>query len=34
MAPRGQYGELQTIPPGETWRESFWVKPSGFTTAR
>lgn len=34
MAPRGQYGELQTIPPGETWRESFWVKPSGFTPAR
>lgn len=34
MAPRGQYGELQSIPPGETWRESFWVKPSGFTPTR
>jgi aldose 1-epimerase len=30
MAHRGQYGELQTIAPGGTWRESFWVKPSGF----
>ena len=30
MAHRGQYGELQTIPPGGTWRESFWVRPSGF----
>ena len=34
MAHRGQYGELQTIPPGGTWRESFWVKPSGFTATR
>jgi aldose 1-epimerase len=30
MAHRGQYGELQTIAPGGTWRESFWVRPSGF----
>jgi aldose 1-epimerase len=30
MAHRGRYGELQTIAPGETWRESFWVKPTGF----
>lgn len=30
MAPRGRYGELQTIVPGGTWRESFWVRPSGF----
>jgi len=30
MAHRGRYGELQTIAPGTTWRESFWVKPSGF----
>jgi aldose 1-epimerase len=30
MAHRGQYGELQSIAPGGTWRESFWVKPSGF----
>lgn len=30
MAPRGQYGELQTIAPGGTWRERFWVRPSGF----
>ncbi len=34
MAHRGQYRELQTIPPRGTWRESFWVKPSGFTAAR
>lgn len=34
LAHRGQYGELQTIAPGGTWRESFWVKPSGFTAAR
>jgi aldose 1-epimerase len=30
LAHRGQYGELQSIAPGGTWRESFWVKPSGF----
>lgn len=30
MAPRGQYGELQSIAPGGTWRASFWVRPSGF----
>ena len=30
MAYRGQYKELQTIAAGETWRESFWVRPSGF----
>ncbi len=30
MAHRGRYGELQTMAPGTAWRESFWVKPSGF----
>jgi aldose 1-epimerase len=30
LAHRGLYKELQSIPPGETWQESFWVKPSGF----
>jgi aldose 1-epimerase len=30
LAHRGVYKELQTIAPGESWRESFWVKPSGF----
>jgi aldose 1-epimerase len=30
MAHRGQYRELQTITPGGTWQESFWVRPSGF----
>ena len=34
LAHRGQYGELQSLAPGETWRESFWVRPSGFTAAR
>jgi len=34
LAYRGQYTELQSIAPGETWRESFWVKPSGFTAAK
>lgn len=26
----GKYPELQTIPPGGKWRESFWVVASGF----
>jgi aldose 1-epimerase len=30
LAHRGRYDELQYIPPGATWRESFWVRPSGF----
>ena len=30
MAHRGQYSELQSIAPGQTWRESFWLKPTGF----
>ncbi len=34
MAHRGQYGDLQQIVPGGTWRESFWVAPSGFVAAR
>jgi aldose 1-epimerase len=29
-AHKGQYKELQTIPAGGTWEESFWVRPSGF----
>jgi aldose 1-epimerase len=27
---RGLYADLQSIPPGGTWKESFWVRPSGF----
>ena len=27
---KGHYKELQSIPPGGTWQESFWVRPSGF----
>ena len=30
LAHKGLYKELQTIPPGQTWRESFWVRPSGY----
>jgi aldose 1-epimerase len=30
LAHQGLYKELQSISPGGTWRESFWVKPGGF----
>jgi aldose 1-epimerase len=30
LAHRGVYKELQSIPPGRTWQESFWIRPSGF----
>jgi aldose 1-epimerase len=30
LAHKGLYQELQYVPPGQTWRESFWVRPSGF----
>jgi aldose 1-epimerase len=30
LAHSGIYKELQSIPPGGTWRESFWIVPSGF----
>ena len=30
LAQRGLYNELQYVPPNQTWRESFWVRPSGF----
>jgi aldose 1-epimerase len=30
LAHRGVYKELQSIPPGQTWQESFWVQPSGW----
>ena len=30
LAQRGLYKELQSIPPGQTWEERFWVRPSGF----
>jgi aldose 1-epimerase len=26
----GKYNNLQSIPPGEKWRESFWIQPTGF----
>jgi aldose 1-epimerase len=30
LAHAGVYKELQNIPPGGEWRESFWIAPSGF----
>lgn len=30
MTRRGTYSELQTIAPGATWQESFWIRPTGF----
>jgi aldose 1-epimerase len=30
LAQKGIYKELQYIPPGKTWQESFWITPSGF----
>ena len=30
LAQRGLYKELQSIAPGQTWEERFWVRPSGF----
>ena len=33
LAHRGQYRELQSIPPSGTWQESFWIRPSGFEEA-
>jgi aldose 1-epimerase len=30
LAHAGLYPQLQSVPPGERWVESFWVRPSGF----
>ncbi len=30
LAHKGIYKELQSIPPGGRWEESFWLRPSGF----
>jgi aldose 1-epimerase len=30
LAQKGLYKELQYIPPGQSWQESFWIKPSNF----
>ncbi len=30
LAHKGVYKDLQSIAPGQTWQESFWVRPSGF----
>jgi len=30
LAHQGIYKELQSVPPGGAWRESFWLRPSGF----
>lgn len=30
LAHRGVFPDLQSVAPGGKWRESFWIKPSGF----
>jgi aldose 1-epimerase len=30
LAHHGIYKDLQSVPPGESWTESFWIRPSGF----
>jgi aldose 1-epimerase len=30
LAQRGIYRDRQMLAPGQTWRESFWIRPSGF----
>lgn len=30
LAHAGLYNDLPAIPPGETWTESFWIRPEGF----
>jgi aldose 1-epimerase len=30
LAHKGLYRDLQIVAPGQTWQESFWVRPSGF----
>ena len=30
LAHKGLYKDLQTIPPGGSWQESFWIRPRGF----
>ena len=30
LAQKGPYKDLQYIAPGQSWEESFWIKPSGF----
>jgi len=30
LAHSGVYKDLQSVPPGGTWKESFWIVPSGF----
>jgi aldose 1-epimerase len=34
LAHRGVYKELQSIPPGGTWQESFWIRARGFLGTR
>ena len=30
LAHRGEYNEMAVIPSGESWQESYWIRPSGF----
>ena len=33
LAQKGLYKELQSIPSGQTWQESFWVRPQRILTS-
>jgi aldose 1-epimerase len=30
LAQKGMYKELQSVPPGGSWEESFWIEPTGY----
>jgi aldose 1-epimerase len=30
LAQRGVYKDLQSIPPGGSWEESFWIRTKGY----
>ena len=30
LAHKGTYKDLQSIPPGGSWEESFWVRTKGY----
>jgi aldose 1-epimerase len=31
LAHKGLYKDLQSVPPGGSWQESFWIRPKGFS---
>ena len=30
LAQKGAYNELQSVAPGGSWEESFWIKATGY----